>query len=83
MSNVTQEESGASAMDPVVIKLGKRKRKDIRKLGKGRGKLFTRVMETHTRLRAQEGGPGESAPVFVVVKQKKRRNKMRLSTPWW
>ena len=84
MANEQYEEActGKTA-DPVIIKLGKHKRKAIRKLSRGRGRLFCKVLETHARLHAKEGEGGESAPVFVVVKQKKRKNRMRFSSPWW
>ncbi|MBV8047312.1 MAG: hypothetical protein JO171_09175 [Paludibacterium sp.] len=85
MATETQATTHASTGDgcgpnPVVIKLGKKKRKDIRKLSKGKGRLFAKVVETHAHLRTEGAADG---PVFVVVKQKKRRGgKLMFNGPW-
>jgi hypothetical protein len=72
-----------SSLDPVIIKLGKRKRKDIRKLAKGKGRLFSRVLETHARMRTEGGEEHELGPVVVLVKEKKRKNRQRWGSPFW
>jgi hypothetical protein len=83
-SEVQESDCPHAGTDPVMIRLGKRKRKDIRKLSKGKGRLFARVVETHSRIRPEGDGQADaSGPVFVVVKQKKRKGKMRWGSPWW
>lgn len=60
---------------PVVIDLGRKSRKNVRRLRRGRGKLLDDVMESVQELR--EGGEiGKDAqPVIIVVRQKKRKAK--------
>ena len=84
MMNEQHEACAAAGADPVLIRLGKKKRKDIRKLARGKGRLFARVMEVQARVQAQRGAEGGDAPVLVVVKQKKRRKDRRWSgMRWW
>jgi len=81
MSNAVQTGSTAAAgADPVIIKVGKRKRKEIRRLAKGRGRLFSQVLETHATMSRESGEV--HGPVFVIVKEKKRKSRRRMGMPW-
>ncbi|MBU0493523.1 MAG: hypothetical protein KKA73_13380 [Chloroflexi bacterium] len=57
----------------IVIDMGKKKRKDVRRLRKGRGRLMRRLNEAIGDLQ-QEGVISESSqPIVVVVREKGRR----------
>ncbi len=69
MSNEAPE---ATRFEPVIVDLGKQNKKKIRRLRKGKGTLFSKVLETHAELKTH--GVGESnSPIIVVVNEKKRR----------
>ena len=73
----TPDAAASSTPDPIIIDLGRHKRKRIRRLRKGRGPLMARVMDTHAHL-ASTGVCDESAqPIVIVVREKKRRR------GWW
>jgi hypothetical protein len=60
---------------PVILDLGKKKRKAIKDLKKGRGKLVDEVMEAVSRLEASLGEEANGKtilPVVVLYKEKKR-----------
>lgn len=63
----------ANAKGYVIVDLGKRKRRDVRELRKGGGKLLGEVEQSLAELRAT-GTVGESAQtVLVIVRQKPKR----------
>jgi Family of unknown function (DUF6200) len=70
----------APRMEPVIVDLGKQNKKKIRRLRKGKGTLFSKVLETHSELRAHGAGDGNS-PIIVVVNEKKRR-RLRWGRLW-
>ena len=79
------EDGATSGHEPVIIDLGKKNRKQVRKLRKGKpGRLLRRVEETIEHLRA--GGEfGESVrPIVIVVRQKARRTQKgrRVAKMW-
>lgn len=60
---------------PVVVDLGKHKRKAVKKLVKGEGPLVSEVESVIQDLKAS-GAVGENAqPVVIVVRQKARKSK--------
>jgi len=69
---------------PIIIDLGKEKRKRIKDLKRGRGKLMAevaRVMnETQVSL-GREADGREFIPVVLIYKQKKRRTRGGLALP--
>lgn len=69
----TKTESSATAMDnAIVLDLGKKKRKQIKRLRKGRGKLIEQVESHLSELRAQGAMEESAQPVIVVVAEKPR-----------
>lgn len=56
----------------IVLDLGKKSRKSVKKLRKGRGKLMARVHATIDQLRADDELSESSDLVVVIVKQKSR-----------
>ena len=62
----------------VVLDLGKKKRRDVKRLRKGRGRLMKRLNETLEGLR-EDGTIAESSqPIVVVVRERPRRRGFRL-----
>ena len=70
--------SGKRGGDLLVVDIGKKqKRKRIRQLRKGRGRLFDRINDVVDDLR-EEGAIDENAtPVVIVVREKARRNSFK------
>lgn len=58
---------------PIVIDLGKKKRKQVRRLRKGKGVLIDRVNGVMEELRSAGTLATGSQPVIVVVREKKSR----------
>lgn len=71
-----QSENGTSASEEniILLDLGKKSRKSVKRLRKGRGKLMRRVTETIDELKAEEEINPDAQVVVVVVKQKPRKN---------
>ncbi len=69
-----------SIESPIVLDLGKAKRKRIKSLKRGRGKLAEDVAHAINQVRASVAGSDENVrvvPVVVIYKQKSRRKKRR------
>ena len=65
---------------PVVVDLGKRGRKAIRRLREGDGKLLAEVVDMVDRLR-QDGAVRDNAQLVVVV-VRQRRSKAEYDAGW-
>jgi hypothetical protein len=68
--------SSAQGARPVVVDLGSKKRKQIKKLRKGTGPLMEDVQELLDKLRAAGHLDAGATPVVMVVKQKPRRRSL-------
>jgi Family of unknown function (DUF6200) len=64
------EPSEANA--PILVDLGRKKRKAVKKLRKGRGRLMDDIGEVIADLQS-EGAVAEGAQVVIVVVREKRR----------
>ena len=64
--------SDAASAGAVVVDLGKRKRKQVRRLRKGRGKLLDEVNRTIEELQKTGAVNGDAVPIVFVVRQRKR-----------
>ncbi len=62
-----------STQAPVVLDLGKRRRKQIRQLRRGQGKLLDDINGAVEELRIAGTLRADAQPVIVVVQQKRRR----------
>jgi hypothetical protein len=62
-----------TAKDPdvVVVDLGTKRRKQIKQLRRGKGKLMDKVKEALRELRASNTIPSNAQPVVIVVKEQK------------
>ena len=58
---------------PVVVDLGRHRRKRVRDLRRGKGKLMDDVSSALDELRAAGTIPADAQAVVVVVRQKRRR----------
>lgn len=68
----------AAASAPIVVDVGKKRRKQIRRLRKGQGKLMMEINHLVEELRMAGSISASSQPVIVVVRQKRRTR----SLPW-
>lgn len=67
-----------AASAPIVVDVGKKRRKQIRQLRKGQGKLMSEINQIVDELRLAGSISASSQPVIVVVRQKRRTR----SLPW-
>ena len=71
--NETEKKESTSPMQKAfLLDLGKKKRKLVKRLRKGRGKLLDRVQEELDELRADGSIDASAQTVIVVVAEKKR-----------
>jgi hypothetical protein len=66
--NIDPNSNGAE--NPVIVDLGKKSRKAIKRLRKGTGKLMDEVNACIEELRESGAIDGAAQPVIVVVKEK-------------
>lgn len=71
MSDEKNDEKGARP--PLVIELSKQKRKDVKKLRKGEGKLMGEIGEVIDRLVASGDLEPGAQPLVIVVREKDDR----------
>jgi len=74
MSAAKEATAEAEVADPIIIDLGKQKKKRIKKLRKGYGRLADDVADAIDELKASGVVEGNAQPVIVVVRQKKKKN---------
>jgi len=60
-----------STLSPIIVDLGKKRRKDVKRLRKGEGKLFDQVTSTIQELKTAGTISGNAEPVILVVRQKR------------
>ena len=77
----TQDIDVGEFADAVIIDLGKKKKKWIKKLKKGRGKLMRRVYETVHEVQQSLGDEADGKqllPVVVIYRKKSKSSKWKL-----
>lgn len=65
---------GEKNRDTIVVDLGSKPRKQIRRLRRGTGKLMDKVNQCINELRASGNITGPAQPVVIVVKEKASRS---------
>ena len=73
--------SDQAPVDPIVINLGKQRRKRIKDLKRGRGVLMDEVMQTMAQVSGQLGGEANGkvlVPVVLIYREKPKRPMFRL-----
>lgn len=68
-------DASAEASQTIVVDLGKKKRKQVKKLRKGEGKLMAKVQAVVEELRAD--GTSKPGDTVVVVVEKRERSPMK------
>lgn len=69
--------------EPIVVDMGKKTRRQIRKLRKGKpGRLLDRVEDTIQHLRENGALADDAQPIVIVVKERRRNRGKRLSKFW-
>jgi hypothetical protein len=75
------DSASVTAASPVIIDLGKRKRKQVKKLRRGEGKLLDDVNGAVAELRTAGTLTADAQPVIIVVREK-RSNKVKSLFPF-
>ncbi len=73
----TEAPAAAEPADPIIIDLGKKKKKHVKRLKKGRGRLMSKVGGHLDDLQDMGHIDENHQPVIVVVRQKARRRRRR------
>ena len=69
----TDDLNTAPAANPVVVDIGKQKRKQIKQLRQGKGKLLDEINSSIQELRTVGNISATAQPVIVIVREKRRR----------
>jgi hypothetical protein len=80
-----QQTASASPPEPIIIDLGKRSRKQVRKLRRGKqGGLASRIEDAMEHLQDNGAIAAGTQPIVVVVKEKSRTSKggKRIAKMW-
>ena len=78
-----QEAKVETTNEPIVISMGKKTRRQIRKLRNGKpGRLMNRVEEAIERLRDDNTLDQSAQPVVIVVRQRAKRKGRRAAKFW-
>jgi len=75
---ITKTTELAAVNAPIVVDLGKKRRKQIRRMRKGQGKLMMEISHLVEELKTTGSINSSSQPVVIVV-QKKRKSR---ALPW-
>jgi hypothetical protein len=71
----TKPAAAAPQQTPVVLDLGKQRRKRVKELRRGEGKLMADIIDALDELRTAGTLSANAQPVVVVVQQKRRKMK--------
>jgi hypothetical protein len=74
----TKATESAAANAPLVVDVGKKRRRQIKKLRNGRGKLMDQINQLVEELRTSGSISATTQPLVVVVRQRRRTR----SLPW-
>ena len=66
----------ADRPSPIVLDLGKHKRKSVKRLRNGEGKLLDEAMDSIEELQRVGTIPQSAQPVILIVREKARPSKM-------
>lgn len=65
--------AAGAARQPILIDLGRKKRKSVKRLRRGSGPLMRAVNEAIAEVRSSGTGDASGQDVVIVVREKKRR----------
>ena len=72
----TQIQNPAEVTAPIIVNLGKKKRKVIKRLKSGKGRAMDEVLDVVDQVQANLGAQAEGkvlVPVVIIYRQKQRR----------
>jgi len=72
----TQIQNPAEVTAPIIVNLGKKKRKVIKRLKRGKGRAMDEVLDVVDQVQANLGAQAEGkvlVPVVIIYRQKQRR----------
>ncbi len=73
-----QDQAESDQRAPIVIDLGKKDRKQVRKLRKGKpGRLMKRIEESMEHLRENGAMAEDTQAVVIVIRERQKRRKVR------
>jgi hypothetical protein len=78
----TSATSAANSSAPIIVDLGKKKRKQIKQLRQGRGKLMEEVQQTVDELKSAGTISGNAQPVVLIVRPRSARGPLGMEWPW-
>jgi hypothetical protein len=70
--SVTTEDTKTNGRSPVIVDLGKKRRKLVKKLRRGSGRLMDDVQNTLEELRSAGSVSANAQPVIVIVRERRR-----------
>ena len=79
------EAAGPDVVTPVVIDLGKVKRKQVKRLKRGEGKLADEVLDVLDEVVEELGDELEGAslvPVVMIYEKKPKKKRRTIELPW-
>lgn len=69
--------------EPIIIDMGKKNRKQVRKLRKGKpGRLLDRVNDSFEHLRENGAVGPDAQPIVIIIKESRRRRGKRFAKVW-
>lgn len=71
----TEESAKDTMPEPILVDLGKQRRKRVRRLRKGRGRLMGNVLDAVDDLRDREEIAPDAQVVVAIVRERRRRRK--------
>lgn len=78
-----QDSAKSAPVEPIVINMGKKNRKQVRKLRRGKpGRLLDRVEEAIDQLRASGEMAAGTQPVVIVIRERPRNPGRRMAKAW-
>lgn len=73
----------STAIEPIIINLGKKNRRQVRKLRRGKpGRLLDRVQEAIEQLRATGDMAAGTKPVVIVIRERAKNRGRRMAKAW-
>ena len=79
---MTEITTATDELQPIILNVGKRKRRVIKDLERGRGRLMDQVEQTLLEVRARLGAAAEGkeiVPVVMIYRHKLKRRRRGLS----
>lgn len=65
-----------TAAEPIIVDMGKKSRKQVRRAREGSGKLMDKINAMLEDLRADGTIKGDAQPVLIIVRQKPRKKSL-------